>query len=273
MDVETTPYYLFLLVLVLAPPVLILIERLRPSIKAQPVFRREFSTDVGWYLIAPLLQRIVAPLFVVFLVVLPVYMIADLPLSQYRYGFGPVAALPPVVQTLLALVLFDFCFYWHHRLFHRPAFWNLHSIHHSSETLDWLSATRVHPVNEIGGQLLTVTPMILLGFTPAALLVLLPVLAATNLLLHANVDWDFGPFRRVIISPRFHRWHHSKEAAAKDKNFAAVFPVWDILFGTYYLPPEKPERFGVPEEIPSGFWAQMRYPFRVGKIASKNDRQ
>jgi sterol desaturase/sphingolipid hydroxylase (fatty acid hydroxylase superfamily) len=39
--------------------------------------------------------------------------------------------------------------------------------------------------------------------------------------------------RSVIASPRFHRWHHTGEAEARDKNFAGLLPLCDILFGTY----------------------------------------
>lgn len=269
MDIGFNPYYAFLLVLLLAPPILILIERIWPSIKTKPVFRKEFYTDVAWYFVGPVFQRLVAPLVLVVLVVIPFYLLFDRPLEQFRSGFGPLAELPLALQSVIALVMFDFVFYWHHRLFHKPVFWSIHSIHHSSENLDWLSAQRIHPLNEVGGQLLVGAPLVFIGVSPVALAILLPVLAANNLLVHANVDWDFGPLRRVIISPRFHRWHHAKDAEAKDKNFAAVFPLWDIIFGTFYLPERKAERFGIHEEVPESFAGQMLYPFRRRKGTRK----
>ena len=53
---------------------------------------------------------------------------------------------------------------------------------------------------------------------------------------HANLDWTFGPLRYVIASPVFHRWHHSADAASRETNYAPMFPVWDLMFGTFHMP-------------------------------------
>jgi len=82
--------------------------------------------------------------------------------------------------------------------------------------------------------------------------------------LHANVSWTFGPLGHVLASPAFHRRHHTKETAAIDKNFAGLLPVWDLLFGTFYLPKDRrPTEFGVHDDgVPDSFWGQLVYPFR-----------
>ena len=78
----------------------------------------------------------------------------------------------------------------------------------------------------------------------------------------ANLDWDWRPLRAVLASPRFHRWHHTDEASARDKNFAGLLPLWDILFGTYYMPRDKvPTRFGTTSPV-AGLVGQMIFPFR-----------
>ena len=67
----------------------------------------------------------------------------------------------------------------------------------------------------------------------------------------------------VIVSPRFHRWHHTDEEQARDKNFAGLLPLWDILFGTYYMPKdERPSRFGTMTPVPNGLFGQIVFPFR-----------
>jgi len=82
-------------------------------------------------------------------------------------------------------------------------------------------------------------------------------------LVHANLDWTFGPFRYVIASPVFHRWHHVKDPAFRDKNFAPTFPVLDLMFGTFYMPKGVlPQGFGV-DDAPRHFLGQMVYPFRA----------
>jgi hypothetical protein len=81
---------------------------------------------------------------------------------------------------------------------------------------------------------------------------------------HANLNWTFGPLRFVFASPVFHRWHHTTLEEGLNKNFAPTFPFLDLVFGTFYMPPGKlPEQFGNGEsDFPEDFWGQFCYPFR-----------
>jgi sterol desaturase/sphingolipid hydroxylase (fatty acid hydroxylase superfamily) len=97
---------------------------------------------------------------------------------------------------------------------------------------------------------------------------IVPVLTLMAILVHANVDWDWGPLRAVIVSPRFHRWHHTDETQARDKNFAGLLPIWDVLFGPYYMPKEhRPRSFGTTTAVPKGLIGQMVFPFRKTRTA------
>lgn len=137
-----------------------------------------------------------------------------------------------------------------------------HAVHHSSTDLDWLGSLRVHPVNDLVNKLAQATPVLLLGFNPYVTLSTAPVLTFYALFIHANVNWDFGPLRSVVATPVFHRWHHSREREAWDKNFAGLLPLWDILFGTYYMPQGRyPENFGINEPMPDGWVGQLVEPF------------
>ena len=73
---------------------------------------------------------------------------------------------------------------------------------------------------------------------------------------------EFRPLRRLVATPAFHHWHHSAEREALDKNFAVHTPLWDILFGTYYLPDHWPAAYGLNSErdVPSGWFKQLLYP-------------
>jgi sterol desaturase/sphingolipid hydroxylase (fatty acid hydroxylase superfamily) len=104
---------------------------------------------------------------------------------------------------------------------------------------------------------------LLTGFAPIALAGIAPLLTLLAILVHANVDWDWGPFRSVIASPRFHRWHHTSEEEGLDKNFAGLLPLWDVVFGTYYMRKDRlPARFGTDTEVPAGLFGQLTFPFR-----------
>ncbi len=107
-------------------------------------------------------------------------------------------------------------------------------------------------------------PAVLLGFSPQVIAWSLPVLTFHSLLIHANVNWSFGPFCRVIVSSAFHHWHHTSQREGRDKNFAELFPIWDMLFGTYFQPLGlQPEEFGIHDpSFPKHFLGQLVHPFR-----------
>ena len=140
----------------------------------------------------------------------------------------------------------DLMMYWMHRAFHRPAMWKYHAVHHSSEELDWISAARFHPVNIFLGSVAADVVLLLAGISPNVLVFLGPFTIAHSAFVHANLNWTLGPFRYVLASPVFHRWHHTAADRGGDKNFASTFPIIDVLFGTYYMPEnEMPDAYGV----------------------------
>jgi len=240
------------------------LERLRPREKRMPMLRRGLATDLAYWLTSPFVNHYVVGL-VVLVVVAAFAQLAygQIQKEQIMAGFGPLSRLPPLVQALAMLVLADFVGYWMHRLFHGRRLWPFHAVHHSSETLDWLSSVRGHPVNELVSRIATTLPLLALGFAPSAALWVAPVFALFGVLLHANLDWDFGRLRSVIASPVFHRWHHATDPEARNKNFAGLFPVWDILFGTYYMPRNRlPGSFGTDSPVPKGIIGQLAFPFR-----------
>ena len=79
-----------------------------------------------------------------------------------------------------------------------------------------------------------------------------------------TMRWEFRALRPFIATPAFHHWHHSAEREAIDRNFAVHTPVWDRLFGTYYLPDRWPAAYGLSggRDVPSRWITQFVYPFR-----------
>ncbi len=235
------------------------------------------GTDLLWWLTGPFLTGTLTRLLVAFALVLAVLLTGG-SLAAWAQGlaaggfpdpspFGIGAwlrARPFAVQLLLGLLASDLLGYATHRAFHRRRLWRFHAVHHSSVRLDWLAAARVHPVNEILTRPVQTLPLLLLGFSPGVFAVVAPLLTLYAVLLHADLRWSYGPLRYVIASPAFHRWHHGAGAEARDVNFAGFFPVIDLLFGTYHLPPGRlPERLGVDgPPVPEGWWAQLVWPFR-----------
>ena len=174
------------------------------------------------------------------------------------------SSLSPWIQVPLILLLADLLAYWSHRLFHGRLLWRFHAIHHSSKTVDWLSSVRLHPVNDIVSRIVQVLPLYWMGFNGVILAGFVPFLTLYALLLHANVNWTYGPLRYAFASPAFHRWHHTKEDEGLNKNFSGLFPFIDVIFGTFYMPPERqPQHFGIRnDDVPEGLLRQLAHPFR-----------
>lgn len=180
-----------------------------------------------------------------------------------------ISGLPTVVQFGLLLLIADFIGYWTHRLFHfEPRLWRIHAVHHSSRQVDWLAAARVHPFNDVLTNAAQALPLLLIGFDFAAFGGYVAALTLFAIFLHSNVPWSYGRFRYVVASPVFHRWHHTTEKEGIDKNFAGFLPLWDLVFGTWYMPEgRQPMEFGiVGEAVPEGFWRQLLYPLRPGAV-------
>jgi sterol desaturase/sphingolipid hydroxylase (fatty acid hydroxylase superfamily) len=230
-------------------------ERLFPRHR-QPLRRPHLGTDLAYALAAPALG--VAT--VVVGAVVGVASLAWVPGLALR----PLVSLcPPVPRAVLGVVLFDLAGYWAHRFLHEvPFLWRFHAVHHSTVHLDWISGLRSHPFDGA----LVAPPFVLLlaaGFDPRFSGALAVVQAVSGLFLHANVRWRWRALQRVVATPEFHHWHHADEADAHNSNYAAFLPVWDVVFGTWFMPPaRRPQRCGISEPMPSRLVHQLRYPLR-----------
>jgi sterol desaturase/sphingolipid hydroxylase (fatty acid hydroxylase superfamily) len=178
-------------------------------------------------------------------------------------GYGWLPRLPLIVQIAIIFVVTDILQYWLHRAFHSRELWPFHAVHHSARHVDWSTTFRVHPVNYLAHTTSVAVLTQLMGFSPLVFVVIAPINLAIGAMVHANLDWTFGPFRYVIASPVFHRWHHSRDPEVRDKNFAPTFPVLDLMFGTFHMPKGRlPDDYGV-DGAPEHFLGQMAYPFRL----------
>jgi sterol desaturase/sphingolipid hydroxylase (fatty acid hydroxylase superfamily) len=243
--------------------VMVVIEWLWPANRHQRLPRPGLALDIAYWAFTPLVTQTISRAGVIVgLVGLALLLGWRIDGATLLAGHGPLGRQPMWLQAVEMIVLLDFMGYWMHRLFHGRRLWRFHAIHHSSEHLDWLSSVRVHPVNDLVNRLVPAVVVVLLGFAPVALAGALPFFAFYAILLHANVDWDFGPLRRLVASPSFHRWHHTGEAEGRDKNFAGLLPVWDILFGTFHMPARVPSHFGIDDDVPTTLWGQLAWPFR-----------
>ena len=234
------------------------LERFFPHKAEQAIFRPEWQEDMFYYFISSMMVQILT-----FLTMAPANFVnVAFDLTDIRNSVG---ALPFVVQVLIIMVVTDFAQYWFHRLFHQvPWLWKFHAVHHSAESMDWLAGARMHFIEIALLRGVTAVPMFTLGFDPAAIQVYILIVYFYSSLIHANLRWNLKPIEKLLVTPRFHHWHHGKEKEAIDVNFAIHFPIYDRLFGTYHMPEGRwPKSYGVGgDPVPKGYWKQFLYPFR-----------
>ncbi|MBR0828009.1 sterol desaturase family protein [Bradyrhizobium manausense] len=170
--------------------------------------------------------------------------------------------LPEPIQLALFLLAVDFCRYWKHRALHVvPGLREVHSIHHSAENLNFLTAFRVHLLEYVIDGVITLLPAVLLGLPPEMWLPLYLSFILLNAIQHSDLDLSFGRLNRIFVSPRFHAVHHSDRRSHYDSNFGALFSFWDVLFGTAIFAAGRPARYGLPKlNIPGSFIGQLIFP-------------
>ncbi len=134
---------------------------------------------------------------------------------------------------LLALLLYDFCYYWYHRLGHRVAvLWAAHAVHHHSQHYNLSTALRQTSSGAIFGWVFYL-PMALAGVPPLVFVVVGLVDLLYQFWVHTEQVGRLGWFDRWFCSPSNHRVHHAVNERYVDKNYGGILIVWDRLFGTF----------------------------------------
>jgi sterol desaturase/sphingolipid hydroxylase (fatty acid hydroxylase superfamily) len=169
------------------------------------------------------------------------------------------------LSLLTYLVIFDLQQYAVHRLAHRSAFfWSMHSLHHSARVVTVTSSARHFWIEEVFGVALGLPIGLALKVPVEILIVAAPFRSLIVALAHTNVRAGYGFFSLLITGPQYHRIHHSSRPEHLDKNFAELFPLWDVIFGTAWRPKpgEYPATGLVGGDMPAGFVDLIVWPVR-----------
>lgn len=136
------------------------------------------------------------------------------------------------------LVTFDFCFYWFHRAQHGiPLLWRYHMLHHSDVNVSCFTSTRHHWFEDLTRYFFIAIPMTMIfGTTDKWPFWFVAAIGMSGLVIHWNMPWRLSWMHRWVVTPWYHRLHHSVAPEHFDKNFAVMFPIWDKLFQTQHLP-------------------------------------
>ena len=237
--------------------VAMVLERIFPAERDQPLRRLAFNLVVG------VLMFTISGVLVAWLYPLILPYVTE-PLGQRLRLEMPDGVPGSIAQVVVFFLIYDFFYYWWHRAQHElPWLWPQHELHHSDTALNVTTSLRHHWLEDP----LRVFAMSLpLGFAfhfkPASVPWIATLVGLWPFFIHTNLRLELGWLTPVVAGPQYHRLHHSVEAQHINHNYAAFFPVWDIVFGTAVMPRrgEFP-RTGVPRGEPRGVGEALAGPF------------
>lgn len=181
------------------------------------------------------------------MMVIPVSFISAAAFAETKHwGLFNVVRLNWIIAGLLTLFLRGFISFFTHFLMHKvPFFWRTHRVHHLDTELDVSTTVRFHPFEFIINAMIGVPIILLFGFPVWALMLYELFDAVITVVSHSNISFPKKiekVLRYIIVTPDLHRVHHSSYQPETDSNFSAVFPVWDIVFGTFRTTTKKPQQ-------------------------------
>ena len=171
---------------------------------------------------------------------------------------------PIWMQAVLMILVVDFLRYWLHRAAHEnKTLWRLHAVHHSVEQLYWLNTARFHPLEKALQMSLDSLPFLLMGVDGKVLALYYLAYATNGFFQHCNIRLRYGVLNYIVGSAETHRWHHSRLPRESNANYGNTVIVWDLLFGTWYLPKAREVNdLGLQDPAyPKSFVSLMRAPF------------
>jgi len=222
--------------------------------------RSDVKTDLVFLVLVQVaLQRVLAALCVL---AISAKIHAQAP-SDWRPQSWP---LPAQVITMVLTV--DFIRYWLHRACHcSKALWRLHKVHHAPNILYALNVGRFHPIEKSLQFCCDTVPFLLLGVAPEVIAGYFLLYATNGFFQHSNLRLRYGWLNYLVGSAETHRWHHARDPQTAACNFGNTTILWDLLFGTWYLPSAKrvPDIGVMDDAYPKNFWRLLCQPFRPNR--------
>ncbi len=169
--------------------------------------------------------------------------LAILPLFIFLGGPSLIAgeSLPLWLGALLFLIVRDLAEFVYHRAQHSiPLLWSMHSLHHSDPEMSALTTQRHYWADQLV-KAITIWPLTALIIAPTGpIFAIYSAISLWHFVVHTRLPINFGNWSWVLNSPAYHRRHHSMRTEHFNSNFAALFPIFDVLCGTYHRPDSFP---------------------------------
>ena len=151
------------------------------------------------------------------------------------FGIAPVHWPDTPATWIAGFIIYDFVYYWKHRLSHETRLlWAFHSVHHSSAEYNFAVAGR-NTFLTVLYEWLFLAPLCLLGLSPEIVLLSRSANLIYQFFLHTKYvsKAKAGILGTILNTPSHHRVHHGSNDSYLDRNYAGVFILWDRVFGTF----------------------------------------
>ena len=146
---------------------------------------------------------------------------------------------------VLAVLVYDFFYYWKHRANHEVrVMWAGHITHHNGEYFNLATALRQSSTTFLFDWIFYL-PMAVMGVPPEMWIFAALVDLLYQYWTHTELIGRLGWFDRVFVSPSNHRVHHGQNDYCIDKNYGGILVIWDRLFGTFADERNDPIVYGV----------------------------
>ena len=180
----------------------------------------------------------------------------------FDIGLGLFDTSPTgLMYWFVALVAFDFCYYWAHRCGHEISIlWAAHSVHHQSEDYNLSTALRQTSTGFLFSWIFYL-PLFLIGMPFEVFITVDALDLIYQFWVHTQHVRRLGWLEYVFVTPSNHRVHHAQNEVYIDRNYGGVFILWDRLFGSFQDElVEEPVVFGVRKPLRSWnpFWANLQ---------------
>ena len=186
-------------------------------------------------------------------------------------GLWPIES-PVWLQVIAVIIIGDAFEYLYHRLAHTTPLWRIHAVHHTPVRMNVLKGARHHALYAFGRGLLVWLPLLLLGAPPHLIYWQFIAETITGLVSHANIRFRIPAFvHRLVVTPEYHRLHHSSDPRVGNSNFGVIVPFWDMLFGTHSDPGTlQVDNTGIHDDpIPRRFIAELTSPATYRRLAQR----
>ncbi len=249
-----------------------ILELIFPWRKDQKIFRKDFWLDTFYMFFNFFLLNLIV--LIALSNTADAYfkeLLGKIGLSIGSLQLFDVDNLPKWLGLSLFFIISDFVQWNTHRLLHRvPLLWKFHQVHHSVKEMGFAAHLRYHWMEPVVYKSLLYIPLAIIGGFDAQDVAIVHFFALTvGHLNHANLGWDYGPFKYIFNNPKMHIWHHSKELPVRfGVNFGLTLSLWDYLFKTNYIPKDGRDielGFEGDESFPQSFVEQELYPIKFKK--------